>query len=98
MTELEIVAARMSAEAAAQLGPRRLGLEQRRELLEREPEQVTQAHDLPHPIDVGLRKAAVLTLLAPAPPRQQADLLVVADRPWRGPGQPGHLADAKRGT
>ena len=75
--------------------PRRLGLEQRRDLLQREAEQVAQAHDLAHALDVGLRVAAVLALGAVGA-REQADLFVVADRARGGAEQLGHLADAKR--
>ena len=47
---------------AAKIGARALGLEQLRELLERQAEQVTEADDLPDPLDVGLGVAAVLAL------------------------------------
>src|SRR5581483_2206456 len=73
-----------------------LGLEQLRELLEREPEQVAQTNDLPDPIDVGLRVVAVLALRALGPLAEQPDLLVVADRPRSHACELGDLADADR--
>ncbi len=81
---------------AAQIGARALGLEQLRELLERQPEQITEAKDLPDAVDVGLRVAAVLALRARVPAAEQADLLVVADRPRRRAGELGELADPQR--
>jgi hypothetical protein len=59
-------------------------------------EQVTQADDLAHPLDVGLRVAAVLALLAVGGRAEQPDLLVVADRPHGRAGQLGDLADPQR--
>ncbi len=65
---------------AAQPGAGSLGLEQLRELLEREPEQVLEPDDLLDPIDFAGGVAAVLSLLALGRAGQQPDLLVVADR------------------
>src|SRR5581483_10132707 len=69
-------------EAAPRVRPHLFGHDHRPELVEREAEQVAQARDLAQALDVGLRVHAVLALLA-LDARQQAELLVVADRPRR---------------
>src|SRR5579884_274875 len=81
---------------SADLGPRRLGLDELGELLERETEEVLEAEDLVDALDVGVRVGAVLALLALGLGPEQADLLVVADRARRRPGQLGDLADPHR--
>ena len=82
---------------AAELGAGALGLEQLRQLLERQAEQIAQADDLPDPLDVGLGvERGACPRARSAPRAEQPDLLVVADRPRRGAGQLGDLADPQR--
>ena len=77
-------------------GARGLGVEQHRELVEREAEQVAEPDDLAHALDVGLAVGAVLALGAVVGAGEQADLLVVADRPRRRAGELGDLSDPER--
>src|SRR5690349_5055585 len=82
--------------ALAQNGARLLRLEQPLQLLERDPEQVAQPDQLAQARDLGLAVRAVAPLLEAGRRRQQADLLVVADRPRRRPDELGDLADPVR--
>ena len=68
-------------------------LDQLLQLLERDAEQVLQPQQLGEALDVGLGVGAVGAGLAAAGGGEQADLLVVADRPRRRPGQLRDLAD-----
>src|SRR5207253_4154050 len=79
---------------AAQRGARVLGLDDRLQLLERHAEQLAQADQLEEALDVLVHVAAVLSLRPPARPVQQAELLVVADRPSRRPRALGDLTDS----
>ena len=83
---------------AAQRGAGALGLDQLLQLLQRDAEQVLQAQQLGQALDVGLGVGAVGAGLAAAGDRQQADLLVVADRPRRRAGQLGDVADPQLGA
>ena len=78
---------------AAQGGAGVLGLDQLLQLLQRDAEQVLQPQQLGEALDVGLGVGAVGAGLAAAGGREEADLLVVADRPRRRPGQLRDLAD-----
>ena len=93
----DLAAAHRVLDAVVPLAPQRrpgaLGLDQLLQLLERDAEQVLQPQQLGEPLDVGLGVGAVGARLAAAGGRQQADLLVVADRPRRRPGQLGDVAD-----
>src|SRR3954467_13456588 len=80
-------------EALANDGPRLLGLDEALQLLERDPEQVAQPDQLLQARHLGLAERAVTALLEPGRRRQQADLLVVADRPRRRADELGDLAD-----
>src|ERR1700739_2424938 len=79
----------------AQVSRGALRLQQLGELLQGEAEQVAQADDLPHPLDVGLGVAAMFALGSLRRGIEQADLLPVADRAGRGARQLGDLADAQ---
>ena len=85
----------LAAQLRAHLGARLLGGEQRLQLLQRDAEQVFQAHHLAQALDLGVAVEA----MAPGRPRgrlgQQADLLVVADRARRRADQPRDVADAQ---
>ena len=84
------------AELAPDLSAGRLGLEQLRQLLEREPQQVAEPDDLARSARRPPACRAVLARSRSARARQQADLLVVADRARRRAGQLGDLADPQR--
>src|SRR5919197_1702574 len=73
----------------------RLGRHQLAELVEAEIEQVPQPPDLAQPLDVRVRVAPALALLAILRGGEQSDLLVVANRARRGPGQLRQLAYAE---
>ena len=73
-----------------------LGLGELDQLLEREPEQVAQAHDLAQASDVGLGVEPVAALGPVRAPAEQTELLVVADRAGGGADQARDLADAVR--
>src|SRR5439155_12744506 len=77
---------------AAKRGAGVLGLDQLAKLLERQAEQLLEPQQLLEPLDVGFRVEAVRTRLA-AGGGEQADLLVVADRPGCSAGAPGDPAD-----
>src|SRR5205807_802251 len=80
---------------AAELGASGLGIEQLRQLLQREAQQVAQADDLADAVHVSGRVPTVLALDAVNRAREHPDLLVVADGPRRRAGQLGDLADAQ---
>src|SRR4051794_2533399 len=82
-----------AAPLAAQGRARVLGFDQLLEALEREAEQGLQPPQVGEALDVGLGVGAVGAGLAASRAGQQADLLVVADRPRRRPGQLGDFAD-----
>src|SRR3954454_18911702 len=69
--------------ALAQSGARGLGLDEPLQVVEREPEQVAQADQLPEPLDVLARVQPPLARDAVRDLGKQADLLVVADRARR---------------
>src|SRR3954452_4305579 len=83
------------AELAPQRRPRLLGLDQLLELLERDAEKLAQAQQLAQALDVLVAVGAVPAALARLRGRQEPDLLVVADRAWRGARQLCELADAE---
>src|SRR3954453_15487397 len=64
-------------------------------LVERKPEEILQPQHLLEGLHVSLPVRAMGAPRPPLRPRQEADLLVVADRPWRRARKPGHLPDAK---
>ena len=78
---------------APQRGAGALGGDQLAELLERDAEQLAQPEQLAEPLDVLLAVGAVGAGLALLLGGEQPDLLVVADRPRRGPGELGDVAD-----
>src|SRR5207248_10510608 len=80
-------------EALAQRGARLFRLEQLLELVEREVEQVAQPRQLADALDVDVGVQAVRAFL-PVAALQQADLLVVANRPRRDARALRELADA----
>src|SRR5262249_33839993 len=85
---------------AAQLRPHGrsgiLGGEQRFELFERHPEELFQAHHLAQPLHLLLAVESMSARRSSRRLGQQADLLVVADRPGRGAHQLRHIADPER--
>ena len=88
---IDVVAAQLRAHLRARL----LGGEQRLQLLQRDAEQVLQAHHLAQPLDLGVRVEAVRARWALGRLGQQADLLVVADRARRGAHRACDVADAQ---
>src|ERR1700689_730497 len=88
---VDVVAAQLRAPLRAGL----LGGEQRLELVERDAEQVLEAHDLRDALHLLVRVQAMLARMARGLGGQQADLLVVADRPGRGTEQARYVADAQ---
>src|SRR6266516_1082857 len=79
---------------APQRRPRALDARQLAELLERHAEQILEAQELAEALDVIALVEAVRAGLAAARAGQEADLLVVADRPRRRSGRLRRLADA----
>src|ERR1700683_2224785 len=88
---VDVVAAQLRAHLRAGL----LGGEQRLELVERDAEQVLEAHDLGDALHLLVRVQAMLARVARGLGGQQADLLVVADRPGGGAEQARDVADAQ---
>ena len=74
-----------------------LDLDHLDQLLEREPEQVAQAHHLAQAGDIALGVEAMAALGPIGVAAQQSDLLVVADRARGDADGARHLADAVRG-
>src|SRR6267378_4216864 len=73
---IDVVTTQLGAHLRAGL----LGSQERLELLERDAEQVLQAHDLPDSLHLGLGVDAVLAGWSRRGLGQKPDLLVVADR------------------
>src|SRR5664280_1068287 len=93
--DLAPLAARVGrAETIAQKRAGLLRLEQILQLLQRQPEQVAQAQQLAQTQDVRVVVGSVLPLRVPGRSRQEAALLVVADRARAGADEPGQLAYA----
>src|SRR5205085_5457791 len=78
--------------AAADRGPRLLGLDELLQLVERDVEQIAQPLQLEQALDVVVVVDA-LRALAPLPAGEEADFLVVADRPRRRADALRDLAD-----
>src|SRR5204862_3964264 len=81
-------------ELSPKLRSRGLRFQKSRELVERQSQQAPQPDDLAHTLHVRLGVGAVLALLAPAP-RQQPNLLVIADGPRGSPCQLRDLPDTE---
>ena len=83
------------AEALAVALARGLVLQQLADLGEREPGVVAQAPDEPQALEIG-RVVEAVGAIRPGGRLQQADLLVVADRPGRQAGLGGDFLDAQQ--
>src|SRR5215210_1846006 len=81
---------------ASQGSPGALGARQLTQLLERDAEQLLEAQQLAQPLHVRALVESVRARRPAAGGREQADLLVVADRARRGPRRLGHLADPQQ--
>ena len=79
-----------------QMGASRLRLQQRGQLLKREPEQIAQADDLRDALHVGRGVGAVLALLPSGGGAEQPELLPVPDRARRRAGELSELTDSQR--
>src|SRR5919107_2669326 len=74
-----------------------LGLDDVAQLVERQTEEVLQAQQLLEALDAALGVGGVRAGVALGARRQQAELLVVADRPRRRARAPGEVADPQPG-
>src|SRR3954454_9744097 len=82
----------------AQRRSRILRLDEGLELVERHTEQFLQLHHVAQALDIAVVVDAVRPVFAPLGGRQQADLLVVADRPGRRADRLCDLADPHEST
>src|ERR1700761_9681719 len=85
----------LALQLSAHVGARLLDAEQRLELLEGDAEQLFQTHHVAQPLDLGVGVEAMLSGRSCGCLRQQADLLVVADRARRRADGARDVADAQ---